>query len=75
MPVDNEEVALRPSVHRLHAFLAEHLPCWCCITVADNASTDATWAEALLMLAQRSGLRIHEVPVDLALRQLTAHRR
>ena len=46
VPVHNEETDLRPSVTRLHDVLAAELPYGFRITVADNASTDATWAEA-----------------------------
>src|SRR5205807_944403 len=124
VPVYNEQAALEPSIRRLHAFLSEHMPYRWSITIADNASTDATpflarelsrelrrvdvlqltakgrgralhakFSDAqcgfkaitkaaadrllpkvednawffdteLLVLAQRDGLRIHEVPVD-----------
>jgi glycosyltransferase involved in cell wall biosynthesis/putative flippase GtrA len=46
IPVYDEEVDLAPSVTRLDAFLGEHFPYSYCITIADNASTDGTWAEA-----------------------------
>jgi len=46
VPVHNEQADLRPSVERLHAFLDAELPYGFRITIADNASTDATWAEA-----------------------------
>jgi putative flippase GtrA len=42
VPVYNEEHDLEPSVRRLHAHLAAHFPYTFRITVADNASTDAT---------------------------------
>jgi putative flippase GtrA len=42
VPVFNEETDLERSVRRLDAHLAEHLPYSYRITVADNASTDAT---------------------------------
>ena len=41
IPVYNEEVALEPSIRRLHAYLADFPYSWR-ITIADNASTDAT---------------------------------
>ncbi|SDT37617.1 Glycosyltransferase involved in cell wall bisynthesis [Friedmanniella luteola] len=47
IPVFDEETDLGPSVTRLDAFLAEHFPYTYAITIADNASTDGTWAEAL----------------------------
>lgn len=42
VPVFNEEKDLEPSVRRLHAHLSETFPYPFRITVADNASTDAT---------------------------------
>ena len=42
VPVFNEEVDLEPSVHRLHEHLSEQFPYPFRITIADNASTDAT---------------------------------
>ncbi|NDU78000.1 glycosyltransferase, partial [Actinomadura sp. DSM 109109] len=43
VPVYNEERVLAASVERLHAYLAGNLPYPFRITIADNASTDATW--------------------------------
>lgn len=45
IPVYNEEEALDDSVTTLHAFLTEHCPYDWRIVIADNASTDNTWAE------------------------------
>ena len=42
VPVYNEEVDLEPCVRRLHGYLAENFPYRFRITIADNASTDAT---------------------------------
>jgi putative flippase GtrA len=42
IPVYNEEQDLAPCVRRLHAYLTEHFPYPFRITVADNASIDAT---------------------------------
>jgi putative flippase GtrA len=42
IPVYNEERALAAAVHRLHDFLTRELPFSWQITIADNASTDAT---------------------------------
>lgn len=42
VPVFNEERDLEPSVRRLHAHLRETFPYTFRITIADNASTDAT---------------------------------
>jgi putative flippase GtrA len=44
IPVYNEESGLEASVRRLHAYLSSELPFSFRITVADNASTDRTWA-------------------------------
>jgi putative flippase GtrA len=46
IPVYNEEVDLGPSVRGLHTFLHEGFPFRARITIADNASTDGTWAIA-----------------------------
>ena len=46
VPVFNEEVDLAAGVRRLNAFLDAHFPFRTVITVADNASTDATWQVA-----------------------------
>ncbi|MEZ0363623.1 glycosyltransferase [Mycobacterium sp. pUA109] len=42
VPVYNEQAALADSVRRLHRYLSEQLPLTFRITIADNASTDAT---------------------------------
>lgn len=42
VPVYNEEADLAACVHRLHAHLREFVPMRARITIADNASTDAT---------------------------------
>ena len=42
VPVYNEEIDLEPCVRRLHAYLAAEFPYPFRITIADNASTDAT---------------------------------
>ncbi|MBT8226165.1 MAG: glycosyltransferase family 2 protein [Dactylosporangium sp.] len=42
VPVYNEEVDLEPCVRRLHDYLQKHVPYSFRITIADNASTDAT---------------------------------
>jgi putative flippase GtrA len=46
VPVYNEQAALADSVRRLHGYLAESFPYRTRITIADNASTDATLAIA-----------------------------
>ena len=57
VPVYDEEVDLRPSVERLHTFLAAELPYGFRITIADNASTDGTWAEAQALAAELDHVR------------------
>jgi putative flippase GtrA len=42
IPVYNEEIDLEPCVRRLHAYLRGNFPYRFRITIADNASTDAT---------------------------------
>ena len=44
VPVHNEEHAVEGSVQRLHSYLTGTFPYAFRITVADNASTDGTWA-------------------------------
>ncbi|HEX6853826.1 MAG TPA: glycosyltransferase [Streptosporangiaceae bacterium] len=46
VPVLNEERDLGPSVRRLDAFLDAGFPFTARITIADNGSTDGTWATA-----------------------------
>jgi len=46
IPVYNEEHTVAASVRRLHAHLVQTFPYPFRITVADNASTDGTWAVA-----------------------------
>ncbi|MGW4524545.1 glycosyltransferase [Amycolatopsis sp. NPDC004378] len=58
IPVYNEEADLEPCIRRLHAHLAEHVSYPYRITVADNASTDAT-----LRVAERLAREFPEVAV------------
>jgi putative flippase GtrA len=46
VPVRNEEHDLAPSIRRLAAYLRESFPFTARITIADNGSSDATWAIA-----------------------------
>ncbi len=52
VPVRNEECDLAPSIRRLHAYLCDRFPFTARITIADNGSTDGTWAEALALAGQ-----------------------
>ncbi len=49
IPVRNEEYELASSIRRLHAFLRDQFPVSTRITIADNGSTDGTWAQALAL--------------------------
>ncbi|TYB41364.1 dolichyl-phosphate beta-glucosyltransferase [Actinomadura chibensis] len=57
VPVHNEERALAASVERLHAYLDGTFPYRFRITVADNASTDATWPIAQRLAARLPAVR------------------
>ena len=57
VPVRNEEHDLGPSVQRLRAYLDAAFPCRARITIADNGSTDGTWAQALALAADLRGVR------------------
>src|ERR1700685_3680065 len=46
VPVRNEERDLAPSILRLATYLRDSFPFTARITIADNGSTDATWAIA-----------------------------
>jgi glycosyltransferase involved in cell wall biosynthesis len=46
VPVRNEERDLAPSVRRLVSYLREGFPFTARVTIADNGSTDGTWAIA-----------------------------
>ncbi len=57
VPVYNEEIDLEPSIRRLRAFLDEEFPFEAVVTIADNASTDATWGIAQRLAADAPGVR------------------
>ena len=57
VPVYNEETDLEPSVRRLHAFLRRDFPFDAIITIADNASTDATFGQAARLADELDGVR------------------
>ncbi len=57
MPVRNEERELAPSIRRLAAYLRESFPFTARITIADNGSTDATWAIATGLAQELAGVR------------------
>jgi putative flippase GtrA len=57
VPVHNEERDLERSVRRLHTFLHDAFPFRALITIADNASTDATWPLAQRLADELDGVR------------------
>jgi putative flippase GtrA len=57
VPVYNEAGDLEPSVRRLRAYLDDRFPYPARITIADNASTDATWSIARQLAAGLPGVR------------------
>ncbi len=62
VPVFNEETDLGPSVERLHAYCTSSLPVTFRITIADNASTDGTWAIARRLSSRLPN--VHAVHLD-----------
>jgi putative flippase GtrA len=62
LPVHNEENDLESCVRRLHAHLTEHLPYPFRITVAENASTDATLQIARRLAAELPGVEVLVLP-------------
>ena len=56
VPVFNEQAALEPCIQRLNDYLSLHFPYRFRITIADNASTDATFE-----IAQRLAVRYPQV--------------
>jgi putative flippase GtrA len=57
VPVFNEAVALDRSVRTLRSYLDRRFPFPTVVTIADNASTDATWEIAARLSAQLPGVR------------------
>ena len=64
VPVRNEERELVPNVRRLVAHLRDRFPFTARITIADNGSTDATWALARGLTDAHPGL-VRAVRLDL----------
>lgn len=58
VPVHNEERVLAASVRALHAFMLAELPYTFRITIADNASTDATFVVAQELAAQLTEVEV-----------------
>jgi putative flippase GtrA len=73
VPVHNEEVDLGPCVRRLHEHLSTSFPYPFRITIADNASTDATLAVAHSLAEELDGVRVTHLAAKgrgLALREV-----
>ena len=62
IPVHNEERDLEPCVRRLHAYLTDELTYAFRITVAENASTDATVEVAQRLADELPGVRLLALP-------------
>jgi putative flippase GtrA len=57
IPVRDEERDLGPSVRRLVAYLSTRFPFRAVVTIADNGSTDRTWAVARALALELDGVR------------------
>ena len=57
VPVLDEERDLAPGIRRLVAYLAGRFPFRAVVTIADNGSTDGTWAAAQALAAELDGVR------------------
>ncbi len=71
IPVHNEERDLDASIRTLHAHVQRQLACSTCITIVDNASTDATQAIGARLAAELDGvcyMRLDDVGRGRALR-------
>jgi putative flippase GtrA len=76
IPVRDEERDLGPGVRRLCSYLTDHFPFAVMVTIADNGSTDATWARALDLadeFAAVRAVRIERPGRGRALRSIWAH--
>jgi glycosyltransferase involved in cell wall biosynthesis len=62
VPVHNEEHVLEASIWRLHGYLEASFPFSFRVTIADNASTDATWLLAKRLAERLGGVRAVHVP-------------
>lgn len=63
VPVYNEQATLQASIHRLHDYLTRSVGWSWRITIADNASTDATAALADALAAGRPGVMAVHLPL------------
>jgi putative flippase GtrA len=62
IPVYNEEAELTASVLRLRQYLDQRFPFPAVVTIADNASTDGTWALASSLARHVPGVRAIRLP-------------
>ncbi|CAL8969368.1 hypothetical protein CELL_00497 [Cellulomonas sp. T2.31MG-18] len=58
IPVHDEEKDLERAVRATRRYLDEHFPYPARLTIADNASTDGTWAMALRLAEELPGVRL-----------------
>lgn len=58
IPVHDEEKDLERAVRATRRYLDEHFPYPARLTIADNASTDGTWAIALRLAQELPGVRL-----------------
>src|SRR6201996_1463639 len=72
IPVRNEERDLAPSVRRLVGYLRSAFPCTARVTIADNGSTDGTWAVAQSLATALPG-EVRAVHLDLPGRGRALH--
>ncbi|MGH3216855.1 MAG: glycosyltransferase, partial [Trebonia sp.] len=72
IPVRNEERDLALSVRRLVGYLRSAFPCTARVTIADNGSTDGTWAVAQSLAAALPG-EVRAVHLDLPGRGRALH--
>jgi putative flippase GtrA len=76
IPVRDEERDLGPSIRRLREYLTDHFPFDAMVTIADNGSTDGTWARALDLadeFAAVRAVRIERPGRGGALRSIWSH--
>ena len=62
VPVYNEQRDLAASIRRLQAFVSSSFPFSARVTIADNGSTDGTWAIATALAGWLPGLRALRIP-------------
>jgi len=76
IPVRDEERDLGPGIRRLREYLTGHFPFAVLVTIADNGSTDGTWARALNLadeFAAVRAVRIERPGRGGALRSIWSH--